>query len=924
VSFRDVAAEAGLAWVHPGPAAGPLPAPVRRAEAKPAEEPGLDARALGSGAAWGDLDADGDLDLLVAGGGPDSPAAHWFENLGEKGFGPPRSLGAGAGGAGLGVFVGDIENDGDLDLYVTRDGPNLMLRNDGEGIFTDVSDSSRTAGAGELSLGASFGDMDHDGDLDLVVANFRPASPAAGDSPGAPDAVYRNNGDGTFEDLSSSIGLGPAARSTGVLFLDFDNDRDVDFLVTAFDASPRLYSNERVGSFRDVAGRVGLAEIGGAWCAVAADFNRDTDMDLFFATGRRGESRLHVNRDHESFPPERDPNVPIRRNGPDDALSALVLDYDNDGRPDLLLGSGGGDGDDEQESPLRLYRNLDGKSFEDVTRETGLGIIDPAPVRGMAAGDRDGDGDLDVAVILGGRPLLLLENVGGSSNQWIRVHPRGTRSNRTGLGLKAEIKAGGMWQKVELRGSSGFLSQSAPEVHFGLGDRAKAEGISLLWPSGNLQTHMEVSARSEVEMEEPSSKGSSCPHLFAWDGRRFRFVNDFIGTGGLGFRVGEDAFGTPDPDEYVRIGKIPPREGRIELRVVNQLEEISYFDQLDLLAIDHPAGVEVHPYERFAVEPPFPVFRLLAVEEKAYPAAAWDDRGRDVLDRLQRADRETVDDFGILRLPGYAERHALTLDFRGTDPGSAPVLFLHGWVDYETSSSNRAADQQGLSLVPPRLEASSDGETWRTVARVMGFPAGLSRTMAYDLADRLAPDERLLRIETNMRVYWDEAYLATPVVTPSPRLHRMRLDRAQLRFLGFPRAFSPDGRRPLLYDYDLVDRTAPWKIPTGHFTRYGPVDDLLASIDDRFAILAPGDEIALSFASRDLPALPEGWSRTYVLHADGFGKDLDPNTAYAGTVGPLPFHAMSGYPYGPEETYPQTEAHRRYLSEWNVRERGVR
>lgn len=915
ISFQVASEEAGLEWSHPGPGTASL-AGAERTPSDAGAWLGVDD--LGSGAAWGDLDGDGDFDLVVASGGKDGTAAVLFRNSGDGTFLPGTPLGRTAPGTiAMGTSLGDIENDGDLDVYVTTSGRNLMLRNDGGGTFVDIAEASGTDSP-YLSMGSSFGDLDHDGDADLVVTNFAPAEAAVGN--GAPDFVFRNNGDGTFTEIGKEIGVLAEDRSTGILFTDFDNDRDVDFIITRIDGPPRLYSNLRVGTFRDIAPDMGLGSVRGAWCATGADFDRDTGIDLVFATGRRGAGPLFRNLGQDGF--EAAPlgaEQAEAGEGPA-ATSILVFDHDNDGRPDLLIGFDGEDG----RASLRLYRNLDGTRFDEVTRPVGLHGLDVSGLRGMAAADYDQDGDLDLVVVRNGGPLLLLQNVGGSAEHWLRVRPVGSRSNHAGLGLKAEVKAGGMWQKYELRGSSGYLSQSSPQVHFGLGPRAKAEGVTLLWPSGNLQTLIEVSSNQTVEMQEPSSKGSSCPHLFAWDGRHFRFVNDFLGTGGLGFRVGESEFGIPDPDELLKIGRSAPKQGRIELRAVNQLEEIIYFDGLELVAVDHPNESEIFPEERFAVEPPFPSFGLLVVRERIHPRAAQTEAGRDCLEKILAPDRETVDDFEMLTLPGYAVPHALTLDFRGTAQVDDPVLFLHGWVDYETSSSNRAAAQRGIALRPPRLSVSREGKRWRTVAEVMGFPAGLSRTMVYDLSGELEPGERIFRIETNMRIYWDEAFLAprdagsSELVVSKPALLE-----ADLRFLGFPREFSPDGRRPLIYDYTLADRFTRWRLPFGFFTRYGRVEELVRQADDRFAILAPGDEIALAYDARSLPELPEGWKRTYFLYATGYGKDMDPNTAYAGAVAPLPFADMSAYPYGAEESYPLDPAHLEYLRTWNTRGVGI-
>jgi hypothetical protein len=170
-----------------------------------------------------------------------------------------------------------------------------------------------------------------------------------------------------------------------------------------------------------------------------------------------------------------------------------------------------------------------------------------------------------------------------------------------------------------------------------------------------------------------------------------------------------------------------------------------------------------------------------------------------------------------------------------------------------------------------------------------------------------------------MRISWDQILVNTFSGSPEYRLHRLSASKADLRYAGFPREFSPDGKKPFIYDYDWIDPIAPWKSHAGSYTRFGNVTPLLGSKDDQYVIMRNGDEIQIDFSAARLPALPKGWARTFLLYADGFGKDMDIHSAIPDTVTPLPFHAMSGYPYPETEHYPDTEAHRRYQRDYNTR-----
>jgi hypothetical protein len=243
------------------------------------------------------------------------------------------------------------------------------------------------------------------------------------------------------------------------------------------------------------------------------------------------------------------------------------------------------------------------------------------------------------------------------------------------------------------------------------------------------------------------------------------------------------------------------------------------------------------------------------------------------------------------------------------------VLLLHGWIDYADSTSNLAAAQAGVTLTPPWLEALDEtaiegpdvvevttpgGATrrgrWSRILPSMGFPAGLPKTMTVDLTGLLPPAGRLVRIGTSMRIYWDQIRLATAMSPTPPSVTALEARTAVLRYRGFPALTSPDGLPPERYDYASDQGMVQWKSHAGGYTRYGDVRELLLAVDDRYVITRPGDEIALEFPAAGLPPLPDGWSRDYLVYADGFGKDMDINSSRPDTVEPLPYHGMASYP----------------------------
>ncbi len=898
VRFVDVAAAAGLGFRHLGSGLDLTVEEAGRPSAPGADW--SDPRYSGSGVAIGDADGDGDLDLCFAEvGGDDGPALRLLLNDGRMQFtDATAAAGLAARGLATGCYFGDVDNDRDLDLVLSGAGGPRLVRNQGGLKLQQTPREAGLAGAG-ATAGAALADVDHDGDLDLFTTRMTGAAAGAW--------MWLNRGDGTFAAADPAPPVS-ARRSLGATFADFDNDRDVDFVLTELAGAPQLYTNLRGGRWQDVAGERGLGAAAGGVAAAAADVDKDGFMDL--ALGGRRDALLWRNDGGRRFTELRLP-AQTRASSP---IGPVFLDFDNDGFVDLFATAAG-------KPALRLWRNLGGGRFEDASPALPAEAARLKGLRGAAAADLDGDGDLDLVVTRSGGTPLLLRNDGGNARRWLRVRPVGLNSARQGIGTKIEIQAGGLWQKTEVSGGAGYLSQGPAEVLFGLGERPGAEFVRLLWPGGVLQSELEIAAGRALVVEELDRKGSSCPVLYAWDGARFAFVNDFIGGGGIGFLVAPGRYTRPDPTEYVKIAgeRLQPLDGRLELRVVQQLEEVAYIDRLEIVVVDHTADTEIFPNERFMTAPPYPEFEVYEVGERVLPRRALDAAGNDRTDALQAVDRRYADGLELLEWPGYARPHALVLEFGPQAAGAGWKLFLDGWVDYGYSFANYAAAQARASLFPPRLERSAAGGAWQEVTANLGYPAGISRTMVGSAEVGWEGEERRLRISTNMRIYWDHAFLARPRRLETRSLPRLGVAGAELRFLGFPREYSPDGRKPFLYDYALASSSFPWKSMRGAFTRYGDVRDLLLRSDDRFVIMNRGDEIALRFDARRLPPPRPGFKRDYLLFADGYAKDMDPHGAFPDTVEPLPFHAMSGYPYGPGESYPQSPRHRDYQRRWNTR-----
>jgi hypothetical protein len=350
------------------------------------------------------------------------------------------------------------------------------------------------------------------------------------------------------------------------------------------------------------------------------------------------------------------------------------------------------------------------------------------------------------------------------------------------------------------------------------------------------------------------------------------------------------------------------------------MEEVNYIDQLRLVAVDHPAGTEVYPDERFLSEPPFASGKTVAVRAPRPVAGAWDNDGRDVRELLADKDHRYVRDFTNLSYAGFANLHTLTLDVGAWSPERPLRLLMDGYIEYFSASSMYAAWQAGFEPVPPRVDAQMPDGSWKRIVGDMGFPAGLPRTIVVDLTGKLPVGARRIRITTNLQIYWDRVRVDNGAeVASKVRQTEVPLATAQLAFRGYPKQVEGATPGELTYDYSQISATGPFLWARGVYTRYGEVTPLLRSIDNRYVIFGTGEEIDAEFSAAALPALPAGWTRDYFFYANGFVKDMDWWEASPFTVAQMPFHGMSRYPYPRGEHYPETPGADAYWLEWDDR-----
>jgi len=905
---------------------------------------------ISSGAAFGDYDNDGDLDVYVANFGANT----LFRNDGNDVL---TDVTAQAGvsnvGMGLSCAFGDYDNDGDLDLYIGNVGANMLYRNEGfdtpsaaqpkgGGHFTEVTAQAGVGDSSPLEKGArglsscsadvAFVDYDHDGDLDLYVANYV-ALPETLDNlhleslPGQTNTLYRNNGDGTFTDVTDEAGVcGDARKSRQILPTDFDNDNDIDLYVVNEGAPNILYMNLRDGKFKDMAEQIMPKDSIGGLSATIGDYNADGQMDIYLATGE--QTILYRNESPNGFALESKSKVIL--NAKLQVLRSSFLDYDNDGYLDLLLLVGSSGDEADPIDKIFLFRNQGNSVFDDVSEATGLSQISLKNSRRFTLGDYDNDGDTDVLIINKDGALTLLRNEGGNANNWLKLRLAGKKNNKDGIASKLEIKAGTFYQKRELFRRT---------INIGLGSIAKLDAVRVEWPNGILQNSIHVEANQILTLPEKEGPPGSCPYLYVWNGKNYEFITDFLDVTALGVWADENNYLLLDSDECIKIdgNRIKPRDGMYLMQLTQELNEIVYLDELKLLAIDHPADVDIHPNESFIFSPPFPEFHIYAVKNARPPVSAIDHKGNDILAAISKRDR-IYPDVQPLDYLGMAEEHSVILDLGNLSKAKKILLLLTGWVNWGSSTDNLAVAQNRLvnarspylQVINSRLglsrnEVTYRNQEWETVIPSLGFPAGIDKTATIDLTGKFLTNPNsgefgYIKITTNMEIYWDRILVSTVFDEDAPmNVTPLKLHNADLHWYGYSKAYSPDGRLPMSHEYNNASDFSPWRHAEGRFTRYGDVLSLLLKSDNQYAIMSHGDEISVSFDARTAPLLPPGWTRDFILYSRGWIKDGDPNTAYSTTVGPMPFHGMSSYPHSPDESYPYSLENIRYIREYNTR-----
>ncbi len=856
----------------------------------------------------GDIDEDGDQDIYFGSKKSDGEYVHY---LMINDFGMYKDSGSEAGLDHTGneqySALADYDNDGHLDLLILKENGLILYRNESERKFDEVTSNAFDKVKEVSGQKAIFFDADHEGDLDVFIG-------------GSGDRLLINNSEGVFDDFTDNMGFGNNASSTkDVAFGDFDDDGDIDLFIAREDGNNILYSNLRQGKFADITAKTGIKSMSSSGAVAVGDYNNDGYLDIFIGSTDGSAYRLYKNKSDGTFEEDTESNAIFEMLRTVKCHDVTFLDFDNDGHLDILVV---GEGRSEGSQGIFLLHNDGQKKFEDVSR------ILPQDFTGgtqAVTADYNEDGDLDLYIAdLEGR-LRLLRNDGGNGNHHLKIKLVGLRSgsgknNHFGIGAKVEVRAGDLYQMQVV---------TSPNVYFGMGSHTKADVVRILWTNGVPQNIFFPDSDRDL-IEEQELKGS-CPFLYTWNGEKYVFVKDMMWRSALGMPLGimggKTAYAFADAsEEYLKIpgDLLQEKDGKLSVQITEELWETIYCDEIKLIAVDHRATTEIYVDEKFAA-PPYSKLKIYNVEDHYLPKSAIDGKGNDLLELISKKDDNYVSNFQRAKYQGVTEMKDLILDLGNISDTKDLHLFLNGWIFPTDASINVALSQsEAIMLKSPSLEVINKKGQWEEVISSIGFPSGKNKTVIVDLSNKFFSNDRKVRIRTNMEIYWDYIFFAKDNVKQKSRQTELRPELADYHYRGYSKSFRKGGRYgPHWFDYDGVTTGQKWRDLKGNYTKYGDVTELLQKADDMYIIANAGDETTITFDATTLPKIQDGWKRDYLIYSVGWVKDGDINTALGQTVEPLPFHGMSVYPYGDNEYYPDTEKHRAYQKEYNLRKVGT-
>ena len=832
-----------------------------------------------------DLDNDGDLDLVG-----------WGERglvlgLSDTGTWRALSLAQEPVEFALAFDLDGAKGDNVLDLLYVAKGELRLVRSArsiaDKSVSWSASAKSLPRHAGTIADGLAI-DYDHEGDLDVLLVG------SAGAQLLRNDGVASESADGKLTDVTAEAKLPTGSAFTWCLAEDFDTDQDVDLLLGR-EGAHVLATNLRGGVFADASSEL-AGFVAPARRPLVADLDGDSRPDVWSGDG--AILRAQLGGGWKADGKVTAPSGTLPGNQP-----LFALDLDLDGSLDALWPLSDG---------ARLQGQLALGSAATAPTELALAAT-PALID-----DLDGDLAWDALAITPAG--LSLQRGQKGANNAVRLGFRGVKDNRRGVGAIVELRARETYRRVFWRGEATLL---------GVGTHKETDLVRVTWPNGVIQYELrrDLGDRASTGSLLEQSEGlvGSCPFLYSWNGTEYVFVSDVLGITPLGLPMAPGMLVPPDHDEYVLVTgeQLVPKDGFLELQFSEDLREVTYLDRIRIDVVDHPEDTEIYPNELFTF-PPFPAPHTHTVRAPLAPRAQGSD-GRDWSAELASIDDRYAAPFEPApgQFLGLANPHFLELawDKAALANASKLRLVMTGWFYWTDASVNMAsARDPEQEFIPPMLQVPDGQGGWRMAGPPIGFPAGKTKSMVVDVTALLDRENPRLRLFGSLRLYWDSIRLATDGDDAPLEVTAIEPSEAKLWLRGFSDPERSDlPHQPERFDWERIAWQPRWNQHPGSYTRLGDVLPLLGAIDDRFVIMGSGDALTVRFDARALPAPKAGWRRDYLVFLDGWAKDRDPNTVDALYVEPLPFHGMSAYPYGANESFPKDAEHEAWRREWNTR-----
>ncbi len=756
-------------------------------------------------------------------------------------------------------LVGDLNNDRFDDVLMLGDQGSHAYRFATNGLARDLSKFSKLASL--KAVDGVIADIDFTGKLDLLA--IQP------DDAGL--KVFRNLGSMYFKDITKTSGI--PTQITGALKLimdDWNNDDMLDLFIPR-DGEPPMFLQKNRGAAHTPTNT--LSTIAPTTALATGDLNNDLRTDLVCLSNGQLEITFNGLEEKQSLSLSKH------------CTAIHLLDYDNDGWLDIFaIGQG-----------VLAFRNHGTAGFVNSTAALGLGSL-TGQVSQLAGADIDRDGDSDL-LLAHESGLKYLRNDGGNANRQLKIRLYGNRSNASGIGIQIETVTAGLRLKRTVH--------SLP-IEIGVGKNHLLNSLNARWFDLSLfNLDVQVKPDEIVTLTEMILPTGSCPYLYAWDGEKHRFVTDLLGASPLGLPVAKGVYIDADPDEIVWIGdetNFKPTDGNYRLQLTEELREILYLDEACLLAVDVPIGMEVHPTTKLRPSGPYPPAELTALAKRKPLRRASRSDGLDVTAALQDNDSQWVSPIE-LRLPqlrGLAKPFWIELDFGSLDTGAPLALAMTGWLHFGGGMANIAASHHTQLPFPfPTLEVQLADGNWQKIDATVGAPVGKTKTIVVDLGGKLPNGARQLRLSTAFEIHWNRiALFEKTALPPVAEIHPTTTD---LHWHGYGAKEDLPIHLPLTPIYDQTNDTPNWRItPSGWVTRYGTVDELVATKDNRLVIIAAGDGLTLDFAAAKLPSQTAGIKRHFFLFTSGWDKDADFHVTQGWTVEPLPWHGMNPQRYGHE------------------------